>query len=186
VFEYVDGGAEDERALKRNLAAFDDYRFIPRTLVNTLDRHARTTLFGAPSALPIVVAPTGLNGMLRRGGDAMLARAAAKAGIPFCLSTVANVSPAEVASPDARLWMQLYVFKDPAITAEVVRRADESGCEALVFTTDANVFGAREWDQRSFRAPGRLTLASLLDALGHPRWLADFLAHGFPRFVNVE
>ena len=185
MFEYVEGGAEDEQALRRNRLAFEDVRFVPRTLVNTLDRCCATTLFGAPLAMPVVIAPTGINGMLRRSADRMLAEAAHRAQIPFCLSTVANARAAEVALPGSRLWMQLYVFKDPAITADVVRRADEAGCEALVFTTDANVFGSREWDKRSFARPGRPTLYSMLDALCHPLWLADFLLSGFPRFVNV-
>ncbi len=158
---------------------------MPRTLVDTAGRHARTTLFGAPLALPIIVGPTGLNGMIRPRGDVLLARAAHAAGVPFCLSTVANARAAECTSDGGRLWMQLYVFKDPAITRDVVERADAAGCEALVFTTDANVFGAREWDQRSFRAPGRPTLRSTIDTLLHPRWLAGYLATGFPRFVNV-
>jgi (S)-mandelate dehydrogenase len=185
VFEYLDGGAEDEIALRRNRQAFDAYRFAPRTLVDTADRHCGTTLFGAPLAMPVVVAPTGINGMVRPSGDLMLARAAARAGVPFCLSTVANARAAEVVLPGARLWMQLYIFRDPRITADVVRRADEAGCEALLFTTDANVFGAREWDQRSFVRPGRPTVRSALDALWHGRWLADYLLTGFPRFVNV-
>jgi (S)-mandelate dehydrogenase len=158
---------------------------VPRTLVDTSARHCRTTLFGVPLGLPAVVAPMGLNGMLRRSGDLLLARAARSADIPFCLSTVGNARPADVAAAGGRLWMQLYVFKDPAITADVVRRADAAGCEALVLTTDANVFGAREWNQRSFAAPGRLTLRSALDVLRHPRWLLDVALRGFPRFVNV-
>ena len=185
VFENVDGGAEDEQALRRNRQAFDAHRFVPRTLVNTEGRHCRTTLFGAPLDAPIIIAPTGINGMLRRDGDRMLARAAGRANLPFCLSTVANARARDVAGEVRRLWMQLYVFKDPAITADVVRHAEAAGCEALLFTTDANVFGAREWDQRSFRAPGRLTARSILDVLAHPRWLAEFAASGFPRFVNV-
>ena len=87
MWEYVDGGAEDELALRRNRQAFDTYRFVPRTLVNTEGRHCRTTLFGQPLDMPLVIAPTGNNGMLRRRGDQMLAGAAARAGVPFCLST---------------------------------------------------------------------------------------------------
>jgi len=127
----------------------------------------------------------GSNGMLRPSGDVLLARAAHGAGIPFCLSTVGNARPNEVAVEGGRLWVQLYVFNEPAITADIMRRADEAGCEALVFTTDANVFGAREWNQRSFTAPGWLTLRSALDVLVHPRWLWEVALHGIPRFVNV-
>ncbi|MBS0373682.1 MAG: alpha-hydroxy-acid oxidizing protein [Proteobacteria bacterium] len=186
-FEYVEGGAEDELALERNRLAFDRWRFVPRTLVNTEGRHARTTLFGREQPLPIVIAPTGVNGMLTRDADLKLARAAARAGIAFTLSTVSNQRPDTVVrEAGGRLWMQLYWFRDPAIAADVVRRADAAGYEALVFTSDANVFGHREWDKRSYRGPGQLTLRSVLDVARHPRWLLDVMwPRGLPRFVNV-
>ena len=186
-FEYVEGGAEDELALARNRLAFDQWHFVPRTLVNTEGRHTRAPLFGRERALPLVVAPTGLNGMLTKDADLKLAAAAAKAGIPFTLSTVGNARPDAVArASGASPWMQLYWFRDVAIAHDVVRRAAEAGCEALVFTTDANVFGHREWDKRSYRGPGQLTLRSMLDVALHPRWIVDvMLPSGLPRFVNV-
>ena len=186
-FEYVEGGAEDELALARNRLAFDQWHFVPRTLVNTEGRHTRSSLFGAELAMPCVIAPTGLNGMLTDAGDLKLAAAAARAGLPFTLSTVANARPDAVArASGGRLWMQLYWFREPAIPADVVRRADAAGCEALVFTTDANVFGHREWDKRSYRGPGQLTLRSVLDVGRHPRWIWDVMVpRGLPRFVNV-
>jgi (S)-mandelate dehydrogenase len=160
---------------------------VPRTLVDTTGRHLRTTLFGTEQALPLVVAPTGLNGVLRRDGDLALARAAAAAGIPFCLSTVANARPAEIVEgAGGRVWMQLYALNVPALVEDVVARAEAAGCEALVFTTDANVFGSREWDRRSFAGPGALRLRMLLEAALHPRWALDVVVpHGLPRFVNV-
>ncbi len=186
-FEYLEGGAEDELALARNRQAFDRWRFLPRTLVDTTGRHLRTTLFGVEQPSPLVIAPTGLNGVLRHDGDLQLARAAAAAGIAFCLSTVSNARPDEVvAGSGGRVWMQLYVLNVPALVDDIVARADAAGCEALVFTTDANVFGSREWDRRSFRAPGSLSLRRLLDAAAHPRWALDVaVPHGLPRFVNV-
>jgi len=185
-FEYVEGGAEDERALARNRLAFDALNFVPRTLVDTSARHTRSSLFGRELAMPCVIAPTGLNGMLRHRGDLALARAAAAAGIPFTQSTVSNLRPAEVATAGGRLWMQLYQFRARAITTDLLGRAEAAGYEALVFTTDANVFGAREWDKRSFRSPGKLTLRRTLDVACHPRWILDVLVpHGVPSFVNV-
>ncbi len=186
-FEYVEGGAEDELALRRNRLAFDQWRFVPRTLVNTDGRHLRSRLFGRELPLPMVIAPTGLNGLLTHDADLKLAAAAARAGIPFTLSTVANARPDAVAATSGGcLWMQLYWFREPAIPAEVVRRAEQAGCEALVFTTDANVFGHREWDRRSYRGPGQLTWRSLLDVPLHPRWIWDVMVpRGLPRFVNV-
>ncbi len=188
VFEYVDGGAEDEVTLRGNRAAFDRLRLLPRTLIDTAARHQRTQILATEAQAPMVIAPTGFNGMVYPQGDLVLARAAARWGIPFTLSTVSTVPLEEVAkSAGGRLWMQLYVMKDRAIARDIVQRAAACGYEALVFTTDANVFGNREWDQRGYRSPGRPTLPTMLNTLRHPRWLASvMLRHGMPRFRNLE
>lgn len=187
VFEYVEGGAEDEATLRGNRAALERLRLLPRTLVDTGARSLGSELFGRPLPVPFVIAPTGFNGMLHADGDLALARAAAAAGIPFTLSTFSTTRLEEVASrAPGRLWMQLYVLKDRAIARELVRRAAAAGYEALVFTTDANVFGSREWDKRSYRAPGRLRLRTALDVLRHPRWLAALARQGLPRLRNLE
>lgn len=187
-FEYVEGGAEDERSLRGNCAALQALRLIPNTLVDTSSRRQAITLFGRDAASPLAIAPTGLNGMLRHGADLALARAAAAARIPFTLSTLSNVRLEEVArEAGGRLWMQLYVMTDRAIARDIVARADRAGYEALLFTVDANVFGAREWDKRNYRAPGRLTLRNLFNVVRHPRWVSDvLLPGGFPRFENVR
>jgi (S)-mandelate dehydrogenase len=188
VFEYVESGAEDEVTLRGNREALERLRLIPQTLVDTSGRHLRTAILGGAANAPLVIAPTGLNGLLHPDGDVTLARAAAKLGVPFTLSTVSTTRLEELATrAGGRLWMQLYVVKDRAIGREIMRRAAAAGYEALVFTTDANVFGNREWDQRSYRSPGRPTLGASLDALRHPRWLWQVrLRHGMPRFRNLE
>ncbi|HYX73280.1 MAG TPA: alpha-hydroxy acid oxidase [Steroidobacteraceae bacterium] len=188
VFEYVESGAEDEATIAGNREALARLRLMPQTLVNTSDRHLRSAILGRPANAPLVIAPTGLNGLLHADGDVSLARAAAKLGIPYTLSTVSTTRLEEVASrAGGRLWMQLYVVKERAIGREIMRRAAAAGYEALVFTTDANVFGNREWDQRSYRAPGKPTLRASLDALRHPRWMWEvLLRHGMPRFRNLE
>ncbi len=188
VFEYVEGGSEDELTLRCNRRAFEALSFVPQTLVDTTTRHHRTELFDRSAAAPLIIAPTGMNGMLHAAGDLGLARAAAKLGIPFCLSTVSTTRLEDVAtSAGGRLWMQLYVMRDRAVAEDIMQRADAAGFEALVFTTDANVFGSREWDRRSYRAPGKPTLRTVLDALRHPRWLLDVLVReGIPRFRNFE
>jgi (S)-mandelate dehydrogenase len=187
-FEYVEGGAEDESTLRTNRSAFEALRLLPQTLVDTSRRHLGTTILGAPSLAPLVIAPTGLNNMLHPGGDLALARAAARRGIPFTLSSLSTTRLEEVArQAGGRLWMQLYVLKDRAIARDLMQRAAAAGYEALVFTTDANVFGSREWDQRNFSAPGRPTVRAALDTLRHPIWLYNMLVrHGIPRFRNVE
>jgi (S)-mandelate dehydrogenase len=186
-FEYVEGGAETEATLNWNRAALDAIRFVPNTLVDTSTRHQRTTLFGREMKSPLIIAPTGLNGMLSHRGDVALARAATAANIPFTLSTVSNVRLEEVAQEaKGRLWMQLYVFKDRKIAQDIVARAERAGYEALVFTSDANVFGNREWDRRNYRAPAKLTLRNLLDTALHLRWCFDVMfPNGAPLFANI-
>jgi len=186
-FEYVEGGAEDEATLAVNRSAFQDWRLVPRTLIDTCARHLRTPLFGQALAAPLVVGPTGFNGILHADGDVALARAAARHGIPFTLSTFSTTRLEDLARrAGGHLWLQLYVLKDRAIARELIGRAAAAGYEALVFTTDANVFGSREWDRRSYRAPGRPSLRTLLDITRHPRWLARHAACGLPRFRNLE
>jgi (S)-mandelate dehydrogenase len=185
-FEYVEGGAEDEATLRANRTAFESWRFVPQTLVDTTARHHRVTLFGKEMRAPLVIAPTGMNGILRAEGDTALARAAAKAGIPFCLSTVSTTKLEDIATrAGGRLWMQLYVMRDRRVAEHIVKRAHAAGFEALVFTTDANVFGHREWDRRNYVRPGRLTMRNMLDALRHPAWLQSvILRNGIPQFHN--
>jgi len=187
-FEYLEGGAEDESSLRHNRRAFERVRLVPDTLVDTSRRQLRTTILGAAADAPLVIGPTGLNNMLHPDGDLGLARAAARRRIPFTLSTLSTTRLEEVATrAGGRLWMQLYVLKDRAVGRDLMQRAAAAGYEALVFTTDANVFGSREWDQRNYRAPGRPTLRAALDALRHPRWLYEvLLRNGIPRFRNVE
>jgi (S)-mandelate dehydrogenase len=187
-FEYLEGGAEDEASVRANRQALQSLRLIPQTLVDTSRRHQRTTILGAPSASPLIIAPTGMNGILHPQGDIALARAAAKLGIPYTLSTVSTTRLEDVAAQaPGRLWMQLYVMKNRAVGEDIMRRAAAAGYEALVFTTDANVFGSREWDRRNYRAPGKPTVTAALDALRHPRWLIEVLIkNGMPRFRNFE
>ncbi len=186
-FEFIEGGAEDEISLGWNRDAFKAIRFVPQTLVDTSERHTRITLLGREQPSPLVIAPSGHNNIYRRDGDMMLARAATAAGIPMALSTLSNTKLARLPKETGgRFWMQLYMFKDKALTLDVLRRADESGYEALVLTTDANVYGLREWDRRHFAAPGALKLRSKLDALRYPRWLFDvMIPHGVPKLENV-
>jgi (S)-mandelate dehydrogenase len=188
VFEYVEGGAEDEATLRRNREALAAFRFVPPTLIDTSGRSLATSLLGRPAGAPLAIAPTGLNGMLHADGDLALARAAAGFGIPYTLSTLSTTRLEEVAArAGGRLWMQLYVMKNRAIAEDIMARAAAAGYEALVFTSDANVFGSREWDKRSYVRPGKPRLAAALDALRHPRWLREvLLRNGVPRFRNIE
>jgi len=187
-FEYVEGGAEEEATLRRNREAFGALRFVPQTLVDTAGRSLETSVFGRRATAPLVIAPTGLNGMLHPQGDLALARAAAGFGIPFTLSTFSTTRLEDVAATaGGRLWMQLYVMKNRAIAEDIMTRAAAAGYEALVFTSDANVFGNREWDKRNYARPGKPRWSAVLDAMRHPRWLIEvLLRNGSPRFHNIE
>ena len=186
---YLESGAEDEASLAWNRRVFERWRFVPDTLIDASRRSLATTILGAPAAMPLVVAPTGFNGMLRHRADVLLAQAARDAGIPFTLSTMATSSLEEIAehAPGVRLWFQLYVLKDRGITRDLLRRAQAAGCETLVFTTDCVHFGNRESDRRNFVAPMRLSFKAKLDVLRHPRWLVDVIggSRGIPGFGNL-
>jgi (S)-mandelate dehydrogenase len=186
-FEYVEGGAEDEATLGANRADFARWRLLPRTLLDTRTRTLATTLLGTPLAAPLVIGPTGFNGILHADGDVALARAAARHQVPFTLSTFSTARLEDVAArAGGQLWLQLYVLKDRAIARDLITRAAAAGYAALVFTTDANVFGSREWDRRNYRTPGKPNLRTLLDILRHPGWLRRHAACGLPRFRNLE
>jgi (S)-mandelate dehydrogenase len=188
VFEFVDGAAEDEVTLRDNRRVFERLRFVPRTLVDVSRRDQGRDLFGRRVESPLVIAPTGFNGMITRDADLLLARAAKAAGVPFTLSTVSTSSLEEVAREvGGRLWFQLYPLGDAAHVDALVDRAQRAGYEAMMVTTDVPVFGNREWDQRSYLAQGRPTLRARLDVLAHPRWLFDvMIPHGAPRFANLQ
>ncbi len=187
VFEYVEGGADDEFALRNNRAAFEALQFIPTTLVNTENRHQRVTLFGKEIPSPLIIGPTGGNGVLAPRGDRSLARAAAAAGLPFCLSTMASLRVEDVPKQaGGRLWMQLYITHNRQAAEDMVARADAAGYEALVFTTDANVFGLREWDRRNYARPGVPSWRNKLEVLRHPKWAWEvLLREGVPQIANL-
>jgi len=187
VFTYVDSGSEDEVTLHGNREAFACLRFRPRTLVDVSRRDLSTTLLGARSELPVIVGPTALNGLSWRDGDIALARAASAAGVPFAMSTVSMNLMEDIArEAPGRLWLQAYVFTERRITDALIRRALDAGFEGVVLTSDFPVAGKRESDWRTGLLPKQqFTLATKLDILMHPRWVAT-IATRRPRFVNVE
>lgn len=188
LFDYIHRGSGDEATLRRNRQVLERWRFRPRTLVNVAKRDQSVALLGAKAASPMIVGPTGLTGLFRPQGELLMAKAAAKAGLPFALST-ASLTSIETVAKEApgRLWFQAYIFRERQVSEALIRRARDAGYEALVITSDFQVPGKREFDWRNGLArPEGLSLASKLDILRHPRWIVDVIRSGGPHFVNVE
>ncbi len=187
VFDYIDGGAEDEIALRRNTDAFRRLEFRPRVLQGVGEVDPATTLLGESLAFPLVLAPTGFSRIAHPLGEVAVARAAARAGIPYVLSTLGTRSIEEVADAGAgRLWFQVYVWRDRGLVQEMVARAAAAGYEALCLTVDATVIGRRERDvRRGFTLPPKLGLDTILDGILHPGWTWDFVRSDPIMFANV-
>ncbi len=187
VFDFIDGGAEDEVTLRRNREAFDRYALIPRVGVDVSSVGTETTLLGQRLAAPLVLAPTGLCGMATSRGEIHAARAAAQAAIVFTASCMSSVTLEEIpAEAPGQHWFQLYVWKDRGITRGLIERAAAHGYRALVVTLDTPVLGQRERDVRNGATiPPRVTLANALDNLRRPGWLWTISRGGRVQFANV-
>jgi len=188
VFDFFDGGAEEESTLADNRAAFQRVRLLPKVLVDVHAVDTGVELLGVRANLPMAIAPTGAIGAGRVGAEVMLARAARLAGIPFTLATPATATIEEVAEQaGGRLWFQLYLLKNRDFRMKLVSRAIAAGYEALIVTVDLTTGGKRERDLRNdFSAPFRPTWRNSRDFLWKPAWLFDLARHGIPEMKNLE
>ncbi|WP_369367625.1 alpha-hydroxy acid oxidase [Streptomyces sp. CG4] len=161
-WDYIDGGSGDETTLRENLAGYRRYRLRPRVLVDVSRCDMRTTLLGSPVALPIAVAPMGFHGLVTPEAEPACARAAGAVGALMVVSTFATSRLEDVARvAQGPLWMQLYVFRDRAVSEDLVKRAEAAGYRALVVTVDAPVRGRRVRDLRNaFALPSGLAPAN--------------------------
>lgn len=187
IFEFFDGGAEDEHTLRGNRTAFERVRLAPRVLVNVAQVDTSAKILGGPSNLPIGIAPTGAVGFGWHGGDVAIARAAAAFGIPYALSTTATASVERIArEAPGRLWFQAYVLRQRDFTMRLIDRARAAGYEALIITVDLPVGGKRERDFRNdFSIPFRFTRKNVLDFASRPGWALAMLRRGMPVMENL-
>lgn len=193
LFEFVDKGAEDGAAIRNNHAGFERISLFPRPLVDVAGRDQSVTLFGRRQASPFCLAPTGAAGLLWYEGEVATARAAARAGVPYAMSTGSITSMERVAqaAPGGDLWFQLYLWPDRSMSHELVKRARDAGYSTLIVTVDTTVTPNREHNLRNgFTVPLKLTPRNVLDVLTHPRWGASvigryLLTTGMPRFDNL-
>ncbi|MDB5447824.1 MAG: lctD [Phenylobacterium sp.] len=186
-FEYIDGGAYAEVTLKRNFADFEAITLRQRVMRDMTEIDLSTEVLGQALAMPVGLAPVGMAGMYHRRGEVQAARAAAAAGVPFCLSTVGVCSLEEVAAAGPAPWCQLYMLKDRGYVRELIARAKAAGSPVLVFTVDLPITGARYRDVRSgFTGASGIgaALRQALDGLGHPGWMWDVWARGRPHTLG--
>jgi L-lactate dehydrogenase (cytochrome) len=187
VFDYIDGGAEDERTLAANQAAFASATFRPRVLRGVSKVDTSASLLGQPLAYPLVLAPTGFTRIADPQGELAVARAAERAGLPYTLSTMSTRSIEEVrAVSGGRLWFQVYAWRDRGLVKEMIDRAAAARYEAIVLTADTAVLGRRERDvRRGFSLPPVIGPATIIDGARHPGWTLAFARSEPIRFANV-
>ena len=187
VFDYIDGGAEDELSLRRNAEGFQRLEFRPRVLRDVAEVDPTSSLLGRLLPLPLVLAPTGFTRIAGPDGELAVARAAARAGLPYTLSTLATRSIEEVAAcSSGPKWFQVYVWRDRGLVREMLERAAAAGYEAIVITVDVAVLGRRERDVRhGFVLPPEIGPGTLLDGALHPAWTWSFVRSEPITFANV-
>jgi len=187
VFDYIDGAAEDEVTLRRNTAAFQRYEFRPRVLRDVAHVDTSAIVLGQKRSMPLALSPTGFTRIADSQGELAVARAAERAGVPYCLSSLSTRSIEEVRqSSNGDLWFQVYVWKDRGLLAEMLDRAKASHYTTIVITVDTAVLGRRERDvRRGFTLPPKIGPGTVIDGIVHPGWTLDFLRHPEIKFANV-
>lgn len=189
VFDYVDGAAEAEVGLTAARTAYRRVELRPRVLRDVAAVDPTTVILGRPAALPLVLAPTGFTRMMHTDGEPGVARAAARAGVPYALSTMGTTSVEDLAAaaPGGRRWFQLYLWQDRAASEALVERAWAAGYDTLVLTVDTPVAGARLRDLRNgMTIPPTLRMRTLADMARHPSWWVDVLTTEPLEFASLR
>ena len=190
IFGYVAGAVESNRSYRDNREAFDDYRFLPRVLVDISRRSTQTMLFGQTHSVPFGIAPMGIEALYAYRGDLVLARTAAHAKLPMIMSGSSLIRLEDVAADSPGTWFQAYLPGDPAQIEALIARVAAAGFQTLVITVDTPVSANRENNVRTgFSTPLRPSLRLAWDGLSHPRWLfgtflRTIVQHGMPHFEN--
>ena len=186
-YDYADSGAWTETTYRANESDFQKIRLRQRVAVDMTKRTLRTKMIGHDVAMPVALAPVGLTGMQHADGEIHAARAAAKFGVPFTLSTMSICSIEDVAAHSSEpFWFQLYMMKDRTFIANLIDRAKAAKCSALMLTLDLQILGQRNKDLKNgLSAPPKLTIANIINMMTKPRWCLGML--GTPRrgFGNI-
>lgn len=189
VFDYVDGAAESELSMLRAREAFEDIEFRPRVLRDVGHVDATMDLLGVSGPIPLILSPTGFTRMMHHEGEWAVGRAAARAGIPYTLSTMGTVSVEDLAAdvPSLQRWFQLYLWQDREASTALIRRAAAAGFETLVLTVDTAVAGQRLRDVRNgLTVPPALTPRTMAGMARHPRWWVNVLTSEAIEFASLR
>ena len=186
-YDYIDSGSWTETTYRENTSDFKDIRFRQKVLVNMEGRSLETKMIGQDVKMPVAIAPTGFTGMAHADGEILAARAAEKFGIPFTLSTMSICSIEDVAeNTSAPFWFQLYVMRDREFMENLIKRAKDAKCSALVLTADLQVLGQRHKDiKNGLSAPPKPTIANLINLATKPEWCMKMLNTERRTFRNI-
>jgi len=186
-YDYMESGSYTEGTFRANTADFERIKLRQRVAVDMTNRTLASTMVGQKVSMPVAIAPTGLTGMQHADGEILAARAAARAGIPFTLSTMSVCSIEDVAqNTDQPFWFQLYVMRDRDFIDRLIGRAKAAGCTALVLTLDLQILGQRHKDiKNGLSTPPKPTLANLINLATKPRWCLGMLGTKRRTFGNI-
>ena len=177
IFEFIDGGAQDEVTLRANREDFHRLALLPQALTDVSNRNQSVTVLGQHYDSPLILAPTGLPGVVWPNGAMEAALAADRAGVGFCLSTMSTSSIEEISRASQRpIWFQLYVMRDRELGKTLMLRAKAAGCSVLVITVDLQMQGQRDRDVRNgLTIPPQFRFSNAVDFALHPGWVWRFL-----------
>jgi len=188
IFHYIDGGADDEKTLKRNTESFNDCDLIPNVLASVGKPDLSTTIFGKKIDMPIFLSPSAMQRLYHHEGDKASARAAEKYGTFYSMSSMANHTIEEISNiSNGPKLFQLYIHKDQSITDDLINRCKASSFDGMCLTVDTLVAGNRERDHKTgFTTPPKLTLESLMSFATRPEWVFNYLTHKKFELSNVK
>ena len=187
-FEYADHGSYSQSTMRANRSDLQAIGLRQRVAIDVDKRDLQTTIAGTPAKLPLALAPIGLCGMQHGDGEILAARAAAAAGIPFCLSTMSICSIEDVAAASpVPFWFQLYVMRDRGFVKALIERAIAAKCSVLVPTLDLQILGKRYCDVKNgMTVPPKVTVANVIDVATKPRWAWSILNGKRKNFGNIS
>jgi L-lactate dehydrogenase (cytochrome) len=187
-FEYADHGSYSQSTMRANRSDLQAIGLRQRVAIDVDKRDLQTTIAGIPAKLPLALAPIGLCGMQHGDGEILAARAAAAAGIPFCLSTMSICSIEDVAAASpVPFWFQLYVMRDRGFVKALIERAIAAKCSVLVPTLDLQILGKRYCDVKNgMTVPPKVTVANVIDVATKPRWAWSILNGKRKNFGNIS